>query len=159
MRPSRPHIQLIIRLVAGCMLAGLLVFYTWFALRQDGLLKTVPGVPHAVWYYFDHHADMRNGCAFFLLGSVVAACVVGVRWQWQVLAVVLSLLAPLAKEIAQGVMTETRHANLNFAMSGTMFVILGWVMSKVVLLSCGRVIAHGWLLLHLRRSITGPTRR
>lgn len=148
-----------VRIVSGVVLAGLLVFYTWFAFRQDGLLKTVPYVPHAIWYYFDHHADVRNGCAFFILGSVVAACVVGAHWQWQVPAAVLSLLAPLTKEIAQGLMTETRHANLNFALSGTMFVILGWAMSKMVLLSFDRALAHGGLLFHLRKSTTRPTRR
>lgn len=148
-----------VRIISGVVLAGLLVFYTWFAFRQDGLLKTVPYVPHAIWYYFDHHAGVRNGCAFFLLGSVAAAFVAEVRWQWQVPAAVLSLLAPLAKEIAQGLMTETRHANLNFALSGTMFVILGWAVSKMVMLGFGRAFAYGGLLFHPGKSIAKPTRR
>jgi|GEM_PF-1536320 len=148
-----------VRIISGVVLVLLLVFYTWFAFRQDGLLKTVPYVPHAIWYYFDHHADVRNGCAFFLLGGVVAACVAGARWQWQVPAAVLSLLAPLAKEVAQGIMTETRHSNLNFALAGTMFVILGWTMSKMLLLSFGWAFAYGGPLFYAGKSITRPTRK
>ena len=140
--------QQTVRIVAGIVLAGLVVFYTWFAFRDDGRLMTVPGVPHAVWFYFDHHADVRNACAFFLLGIVAAICVGGLRWQWQIVAAALSLFAPLAKEVAQGLMTETRHANMNFGLSGAVIVMLGWIVSKVLLFGIGRIGARGLPQFH-----------
>ena len=63
----------VIRTVSLVVLAGLLVFYTWFAFRDDGRLMTVPGVPQPVWFYFDHHANIRNGVGFLILGCVGAA--------------------------------------------------------------------------------------
>ena len=48
MTKQKSDMQRRVRVVAGVVLAGLLVFYTWFAFREDGRLKTVPGVPQAV---------------------------------------------------------------------------------------------------------------
>ena len=73
-----------VRIIAGVALAGLLVFYTWFAFRDDGRLMTVPGVPQPVWFYFDHHANIRNGVGFLILGFVGAAAVAGLHGRWQV---------------------------------------------------------------------------
>ena len=126
MRRKEKNVQRRLRLVAGIVLAGLLVFYTWFAFRDDGRLKTVPGVPHAVWFYFDHHANIRNGVGFLILGAVGAAVVAGLRPEMQVLSLVLCLSAPLIKDMAQ-LFTLTRHFNWDATGLGIVGALLGWV--------------------------------
>jgi hypothetical protein len=121
-----------IRIVAGAVLVGLLVFYTWFAFRDDGRLKTVPGVPQAVWFYFDHHSTVRNGVGFLILGAVGAAVVAGLRPEMQVLSLVLCLSAPLIKDMAQ-LFTLTRHFNWDATGLGIVGALLGWVAAWTVL--------------------------
>lgn len=115
-----------VRIVAGVVLAGLLVFYTWFAFRDDGRLKTVPGVPQAVWYYFDHHSTIRNGVGFLILGFVGAASVAGLRPEAQVLSMVLCVAAPIFKDLAQLVFTLTRHFNWDATGLGLLGAFVGW---------------------------------
>ena len=126
MRLKAHDMQQMVRIVAGIVLAGLLVFYTWFAFRDDGRLKTVPGVPHAVWFYFDHHSIVRNGVGFLILGAVGAAVVTGLRPEMQVLSLVLCLSAPLIKDMAQ-LFTLTRHFNWDATGLGIVGALLGWV--------------------------------
>jgi len=114
-----------VRIVAGVVLAGLLVFYTWFAARDDGRLKTVPGVPHAVWYYFDHHSTVRNGVGFLILGFVGAAAVAGLRPGAQVFSMVLCVAAPIFKDLAQ-LFTLTRHFNWGATGLGLLGAFVGW---------------------------------
>ena len=121
-----------IRIVAGIVLAGLLVFYTWFAFRGDGRLMTVPGVPHSVWYYFDHHSTVRNGVGFLVLGAVGAAVVTGLRPEMQVLSLVLCLSAPLIKDMAQ-LFTLTRHFNRDATGLGIVGALFGWVAAALLL--------------------------
>jgi len=115
-----------VRIIAGVVLAGLLVFYTWFAFRDDGRLKTVPGVPQPVWFYFDHHANIRNGVGFLILGCVGAAAVAGLRPGAQVLSMVLCVAAPMFKDLAQLVFTLTRHFNWDATGLGVLGAFLGW---------------------------------
>ena len=126
MRREEKCLQRRVRVVAGSVLAGLLVFYTWFAFRDDGRLKTVPGVPHAVWYYFDHHSTVRNGVGFLLLGTVGAAAVIGLDGRWQSVSVVLSLAAPLLKDFAQDLFAPTRHFNWDATGLGVLGAGGGW---------------------------------
>jgi hypothetical protein len=121
-----------IRLVAGIVLAGLLVFYTWFAFRDDGRLMTVPGVPHAVWYYFDHHSTVRNGVGFLLLGAFGAAAVAGLGPEKHVLSLVLCVSAPLIKDMAQ-LFTLTRHFNWDATGLGIVGALVGWVAAALLL--------------------------
>jgi hypothetical protein len=114
------------RIIAGVVLAGLLVFYTWFAFRDDGRLKTVPGVPQVVWFYFDHHANIRNGVGFFILGAVGAAAVVGLNGRWQVTSLGLSLAAPVLKDFAQYLFAPTRHFNWDATGLGVLGALIGW---------------------------------
>ena len=126
MRRKEKNVQRRLRLVAGIVLAGLLVFYTWFAFRDDGRLMTVPGMPHAVWFYFDHHANIRNGVGFLILGALGAAVVTGLRSEMQVLSLVLCLSAPLIKDMAQ-LFTPTRHFNWDATGLGIVGALLGWL--------------------------------
>jgi hypothetical protein len=132
MRREEKYLQRKIRLVAGIILAGLLVFYTWFAFRDDGRLKTVPGVPQPVWFYFDHHANVRNGVGFLILGGLGAAAVTGLRSEMQVLSLVLCLGAPLVKDMAQ-FFTVTRHFNWDATGLGIVGALLGWVAAWTLL--------------------------
>jgi hypothetical protein len=125
--------QHIVRIVAGVALVGLLVFYTWFAFRDDGRLKTVPGVPHAVWFYFDHHANIRNGVGFLILGFVGAAAVTGLGPRWQVWALGLSLAAPVIKDFAQDLFAPTRHFNWDATGLGTLGALVGWAAAWALL--------------------------
>lgn len=120
------------RIFSGVVLVGLLVFYTWFAFRDDGRLMTVPGVPHAVWYYFDHHSTVRNGVGFLLLGAFGAAAVAGLRPETKVLSLVLCLSAPLIKDMAQ-LFTLTRHFNWDATGLGIVGALLGWAAAWTVL--------------------------
>jgi hypothetical protein len=142
MRREEKDLQWRVRVVAGVMLAGLLVFYTWFAFRDDGRLMTVPGMPHAVWFYFDHHANIRNGVGFLILGTLGAAAVAGLRPEMQVLSLVLCLSAPLIKDMAQ-LFTLTRHFNWDATGLGIVGALLGWVggfwlVSKVLSVANGK---------------------
>jgi hypothetical protein len=121
-----------IRIVAGIALVGLLVFYTWFAFRSDGRLKTVPGVPQTVWFYFDHHSTVRNGVGFLVLGAVGAAVVAGLRPEMQVISLVLCLSAPLIKDMAQ-LFTLTRHFNWDATGLGIVGAFAGWVATAALL--------------------------
>ncbi len=121
-----------IRIVAGVVLAGLLVFDTWFAFRVDGRLMTVPGMPHAVWYYFDHHSTVRNGVGFLLLRAFGAAVVTGLRPETKVLSLVLCLSAPLIKDMAQ-LFTLTRHFNWDATGLGIVGALLGWLAAASLL--------------------------
>lgn len=114
-----------VRIIAGVVLAGLFVFYTWFAFREDGRLKTVPGVPHALWYYFDHHSTVRNGVGFLILGFVGASAVAGLRPEAQVLSMVLCVAAPIFKDLAQ-LFTLTRHFNWDATGLGVLGAFAGW---------------------------------
>ena len=116
-----------VRIVAGVLLAVLLVFYTWFAFRDDGRLKTVPGVPHAVWYYFDHHSTIRNGVGFLILGFVGAAAVVGLNGRWQATSLGLSLAAPVLKDFAQDFFAPMRHFNWDATGLGVFGAFVGWL--------------------------------
>lgn len=116
-----------VRIIAGVVLGGLLVFYTWFAFRDDGRLKTVPGVPQVVWFYFDHHANIRNGVGFFILGAVGAAAVVGLNGRWQATSLGLSLAAPVLKDGAQYLFAPTRHFNWDATGLGIVGALLGWL--------------------------------
>jgi hypothetical protein len=109
------------------LLAVVLCFYTWFAFREDGRLKTVPGVPQVVWFYFDHHANIRNGVGFFILGAVGAAAVVGLNGRWQATSLGLSLAAPLLKDFAQYLFAPTRHFNWDATGLGIVGALLGWL--------------------------------
>ncbi len=122
-----------IRIAAGVVLAGLLVFHTWFAFREDGRLKTVPGVPHAVWFYFDHHANIRNGVGFLILSAVGAAVVTGLRPRWQVWALGLALAAPVLKDFAQDLFAPPRHFNWDATGLGILGALFGWVATWTVL--------------------------
>ncbi len=121
-----------VRIIAGVVLAGLLVFYTWFAFRDDGRLRTVPGVPHTVWYYFDHHSTVRNGVGFLILGFVGAAAVAGLRPEAQVLSMVLCVAAPIFKDLAQ-LFTLTRHFNWDATGLGLLGALLGWGAAALLL--------------------------
>jgi hypothetical protein len=109
------------------LLAVVLCFYTWFAFREDGRLKTVPGVPQVVWFYFDHHANIRNGVGFFILGAVGAAAVVGLNGRWQATSLGLSLAAPVLKDFAQYLFAPTRHFNWDATGLGIVGALLGWL--------------------------------
>ena len=115
------------RLSALTLLAVVLCFYTWFAFREDGRLKTVPGVPQVVWFYFDHHANIRNGVGFFILGAVGAAAVVGLNGRWQATSLGLSLAAPVLKDSAQYLFAPTRHFNWDATGLGIVGALLGWL--------------------------------
>ena len=115
------------RLSALTLLAVVLCFYTWFAFREDGRLKTVPGVPQVVWFYFDHHANIRNGVGFFILGAVGAAAVVGLNGRWQATSLGLSLAAPVLKDFAQYLFAPTRHFNWDATGLGIVGALLGWL--------------------------------
>ena len=115
------------RLSALALLAVVLCFYTWFAFREDGRLKTVPGVPQVVWFYFDHHANIRNGVGFFILGAVGAAAVVGLNGRWQATSLGLSLAAPVLKDFAQYLFAPTRHFNWDATGLGIVGALLGWL--------------------------------
>jgi hypothetical protein len=116
-----------VRIASWIVLAGLVAFYIWFAFREDGRLKTVPGVPHAVWYYFDHHATIRNGVGFLILGFVAAAAVAGLSRQWQMLSAGLCVIAPLVKDLAQDFLAPTRHFNWDATGVGTAGAVVGWL--------------------------------
>ena len=116
----------VIRTVSLVVLAGLLVFYTWFAFRDDGRLMTVPGVPQPVWFYFDHHANIRNGVGFLILGFVGAAAVAGLRPGAQVLSMVLCAAAPIFKDFAQDFFAPTRHFNWDATGLGVLGALVGW---------------------------------
>jgi hypothetical protein len=122
----------IIRAISVVVLAGLLVFYTWFAFRDDGRLKTVPGVPHAVWFYFDHHANIRNGVGFLILGFVGAAAVAGLHGRWQVVSLGLCAAAPVIKDFAQVLFAPTRHFNWDATGLGVVGSVIGWLLSAGV---------------------------
>lgn len=115
------------RLSALALLAVVLCFYTWFAFREDGRLKTVPGVPQVLWFYFDHHANIRNGVGFFILGAVGAAAVVGLNGRWQATSLGLSLAAPVLKDFAQYLFAPTRHFNWDATGLGIVGALLGWL--------------------------------
>ena len=121
------------RLSALALLAVVLCFYTGFAFREDGRLKTVPGVPHAVWFYFDHHANVRNGVGFLILGAVGAAAVTGLGPRWQVWSLGLSLAAPLLKDLAQDLFAPTRHFNWDATGLGVAGAFLGWGAAALLL--------------------------
>jgi len=116
-----------VRIASWIVLAGLVAFYTWFAFRESGQLRTVPGMPHAIWYYFDHHATTRNGVGFLILGFVAAAAVAGLSRRWQMLSAGLCVVAPLVKDLAQEFLAPTRHFNWDATGVGTIGVVLGWV--------------------------------
>ncbi len=116
-----------VRIIAGVVLAGVLVFYTWFAFRESGQLRTVPGMPHAIWYYFDHHATIRNGAGFLVLGFVAAAAVAGLSRQWEILSAGLCVIAPLVKDLAQYLLAPTRHFNWDATGVGTVGAVVGWL--------------------------------
>ena len=131
-----------VRIASWTVLAGLVAFYTWFAFRESGQLRTVPGMPHAVWFYFDHHANIRNGVGFLILGAVGAAAVTGLRPEAKVLSLVLCLSAPLIKDMAQ-LFTLTRHFNWDATALGIVGALLGWcgsfwLVSKVVSVANGK---------------------
>ena len=115
------------RLSALTLLAVVLCFYTGFAFREDGRLKTVPGVPQVLWFYFDHHANIRNGVGFFILGAVGAAAVVGLNGRWQATSLGLSLAAPVLKDFAQYLFAPTRHFNWDATGLGIVGALLGWL--------------------------------
>lgn len=115
------------RLSALALLAVVVCFYTWFAFREDGRLKTVPGVPQVLWFYFDHHANIRNGVGFFILGAVGAAAVVGLNGRWQATSLGLSLAAPVLKDFAQYLFAPTRHFNWDATGLGIVGALLGWL--------------------------------
>ena len=122
-----------VRIIAGVALAGLLVFYTWFAFREDGRLRTVPGCPHAVWFYFDHHANIRNGAGFLILGVVGSAVVAGLNGRWQVVSLVLCAAAPLIKDFAQDLFAPTRHFNWDATGLGVLGALVGWGAAALLL--------------------------
>lgn len=122
-----------VRIIAGVVLAGLLVFYTWFAFRDDGRLMTVPGVPQSLWFYFDHHSTVRNGVGFLILGFVGAATVAGLRPEVQVFSLVLCVAAPIFKDLAQLVFTLTRHFNWDATGLGLLGALLGWGAAALLL--------------------------
>jgi hypothetical protein len=115
------------------VLVGLLVFYTWFAFRDDGRLKTVPGVPQPVWFYFDHHANIRNGVGFLILGCVGAAAVAGLHGRWQVVSLGVCLAAPVIKDFAQILFAPTRHFNWDATGLGVLVAFVGWGAAALVL--------------------------
>ncbi len=119
--------------MAWIVLAGLLVFYTWFAFRDDGRLMTVPGVPHAVWFYFDHHANIRNGVGFLVLGAVGAAAVTRLGPRWQVVSLGLCAAAPVLKDFAQDIFAPTRHFNWDATGLGTLGALVGWAAAWALL--------------------------
>jgi len=123
----------VIRTISLLALAGLLVFYTWFAFREDGRLRTVPGCPHAVWFYFDHHANIRNGVGFLILGFVGAAAVAGLHGRWQVVSLGLFAAAPVIKDFAQDVFAPTRHFNWDATGLGVLGALVGWAATAVLL--------------------------
>jgi hypothetical protein len=127
------------RLSALALLAVVLCFYTWFAFREDGRLKTVPGVPHTVWYYFDHHSTVRNGVGFLILGFVGSAAVAGLRPEAQVLSMVLCVSAPIFKDLAQLLFTLTRHFNWGATGLGLLGAFLGWWIGFWLI---GRIRSH-----------------
>jgi hypothetical protein len=133
MRREKEYLQQRVRLVAWIVLTGLLVFYTWFAFRDDGRLKTVSGVPHAVWFYFDHHASIRNGVGFLILGFVGAAAVTGLRPRWQVVSLGLCAAAPVIKDFAQDIFAPTRHFNWDATGLGTLGALVGWGAAALLL--------------------------
>jgi hypothetical protein len=123
----------VIRTISLLVLAGLLVFYTWFAFREDGRLRTVPGCPHAVWFYFDHHANIRNGVGFLILGFVGAAAVAGLHGRWQVVSLGLCAAAPVIKDFAQDIFAPTRHFNWDATGLGVSGALVGWAATAVLL--------------------------
>ncbi len=126
MTTEKSDMQRMVRIFSGVVLAGLLVFYTWFAFRDDARLMTVPGVPRAVWFYFDHHANVRNGVGFLILGAVGAAAVTGLGPRWQVWSLGLSLAAPVLKDFAQDLFAPTRHFNWDATGLGVLGALIGW---------------------------------
>jgi hypothetical protein len=116
-----------VRIASWILLAGLVAFYIWFAFRESGQLRTVPGMPHAIWYYFDHHATIRNGVGFMILGIVGATAVAGLRRRWQILSAGLCVIAPLVKDLAQDILAPTRHFNWDATGVGTLGAIAGWL--------------------------------
>lgn len=122
-----------VRIVAGVVLVLLLVFYTWFAFRDDGRLKTVPGVPQPVWFYFDHHANIRNGVGFLILGFVGAAAVAGLNERWQLVSAGLCVVAPVIKDVAQYFFAPTRHLNWDATCLGVLGALLGWGAAALLL--------------------------
>jgi hypothetical protein len=123
----------VIRTISLVVLAGLLVFYTWFAFRDDGRLMTVPGVPQPVWFYFDHHANIRNGVGFLILGFVGAAAVAGLHGRWQVVSLGLCAAAPVIKDFAQDIFAPTRHFNWDATGLGVLGALVGWAATAVLL--------------------------
>ena len=123
----------VIRTISLVVLAGLLVFYTWFAFRDDGRLMTVPGVPQPVWFYFDHHANIRNGVGFLILGFVGAAAVAGLNGRWQVVSFGLCVAAPVIKDFAQDFFAPTRHFNWDATGLGVLGALVGWAATAVLL--------------------------
>jgi uncharacterized membrane protein YfcA len=128
-----------VRIVAGVVLVGLLVFYTWFAFRDDGRLMTVPGVPQPVWFYFDHNANVRNGVGFLILGFFGAASVSGLRPEVQVFSLVLCVAAPMFKDLAQILFTLTRHFNWDATGLGLLGAFVGWWIGSWLI---GRIRFH-----------------
>lgn len=122
-----------VRIIAGVVLVGLLVFYTWFAFRESGQLRTVPGMPHTIWYYFDHHATIRNGIGFLILGVVGSAAVAGLNGRWQLVSLVLCAAAPLIKDLAQDLFAPTRHLNWDATGLGVLGAFVGWGAAALVL--------------------------
>ena len=115
----------IVRTVSTAVLVVLVAAYAWIALRADGRMRTLPFLPYWLTYHLEFYIYGRNVLAFGLLAIFGAGAVAGLRWEWQVVSLALSLFAPFLKDFAQ-IFVLTRHFNWTATAYGIGGALLGW---------------------------------
>jgi len=123
---------MLLRLTALVLILALLAFYAFVTLRSDSRLLTIPFIPSAIAKFFDLNPLSRNFPAFAVLGFLGAATVSGLSTRWQTLVLVLCLLAPVIKDVAQ-IFIATRHFSWLATIFGLLGALAGWAASRWLL--------------------------
>jgi hypothetical protein len=116
----------VVRRASWLLLPPVIGFYCWFSFRDDPSLRSLPGMPHFVWFYFDHHTNLRNGLGFLFLAFLAALAVAGLSLRGRFVVLLVCLCSPAAKDFAQDLFAPTRHFSWDAILLGMLGVIVGW---------------------------------
>ena len=122
----------VMRMVSWVALVLLVVAYAYITLRADGRMRTIPFLPYWLTYQLEFYIYSRNALAFGLLATFGAGVVAGLRWEWQVVSLVMCLFAPFLKDFAQ-IFVLTRHFNWTATCWGIGGALVGWVAAALLL--------------------------
>jgi len=126
----------IFRMIIVIVTIAIIGLYVWISMRADSRLATIEFFPKSLAVFFDLNPRFRQIPAFAILGSMCALITIGLPKYWLIGGLILAILSPVTKELAQAY-HPTRHFDGLATLYGIFGSLIGWAGVMVVVIFLG----------------------